>query len=48
VKNIACVNETLDYHSGTDIESDWLEEHWTCPFDVITHGELPHRVLKKH
>jgi len=48
VKNIACVNETLDYHSGTDIEGDWLEEHWACPFDVITHGDLPHRVLKKH
>jgi len=48
VKNIACVNETLHYHSGTDVDSDWLEEHWTCPFDVITHGKLPHRVLKDH
>jgi len=48
VKNIACVNETLHYHSGTDIDGDWLEEHWACPFDVITHGDLPHRVLKKH
>ena len=48
VKNIACVNETLHYHSGTDVDSDWLEEHWACPFDVITHGDLPHRVLKKH
>jgi zinc transport system ATP-binding protein len=48
VKNIACVNETLHYHSGTDIDGDWLEEHWACPFDVITHGNLPHRVLKKH
>jgi len=48
VKNIACVNETLHYHSGTDVDSDWLEEHWACPFEVITHGELPHRVLKNH
>ena len=48
VKNIACVNETLHYHSGTDVDGDWLEEHWACPFDVITHGDLPHRVLKKH
>lgn len=48
VKNIACVNETLHYHPGTDIDGDWLEEHWACPFDVITHGDLPHRVLKKH
>jgi len=48
VKNIACVNETLHYHSGTDVDADWLEEHWACPFEVITHGDLPHRVLKKH
>ena len=48
VKNIACVNETLHYHSGTDVDGDWLEEHWACPFDVITHGDLPHRVLKTH
>ena len=48
VKNIACVNETLHYHSGIDVEADWLEEHWDCPFDMITHGDLPHRVLKKH
>ena len=48
VKNIACVNETLHYHPGTDVDSEWLEEHWACPFDMITHGDLPHRVLKKH
>ena len=48
VKNIACVNESLHYHSGTDIDGDWLEEHWACPFDMITHGNVPHRVLKKH
>ena len=48
VKNIACVNETLHYHPGTDIDSAWLEEHWACPFEVITHGDLPHRVLKNH
>jgi len=48
VKNIACVNETLHYHSGADVESDWLEEFEACPFDMIAHGDLPHRVLKKH
>jgi zinc transport system ATP-binding protein len=48
VKNIACVNETLHYHTGTDIDGDWLEEHLACPFDVIAHGDVPHRVLKRH
>jgi zinc transport system ATP-binding protein len=48
VKNIACVNETLHYHSGSDVDSQWLEKHFDCPFDVIGHGEIPHRILKKH
>ncbi len=48
VKNIACVNETLHYHTGSDIDGDWLEEHYACPFDVIGHGNIPHRILKNH
>jgi zinc transport system ATP-binding protein len=48
VKNIACVNETLHYHEGTNIDGDWLEEHMACPFEVIAHGDVPHRILKKH
>lgn len=48
VKNIACVNETVHYHAGADIDGDWLEEHLACPLDLIAHGDLPHRVLKKH
>jgi zinc transport system ATP-binding protein len=48
VKNIACVNETLHYHPGTDVDGDWLEEHLACPFEVIAHGDVPHRVLKRH
>jgi len=48
VKNIACVNETLHYHSGSDIDAHWLEEHFECPFDIIGHGDFPHRILKTH
>jgi zinc transport system ATP-binding protein len=48
VKNIACVNETLHYHAGVDISEDWLGEAYACPIDLIGHGDLPHRVLKKH
>jgi zinc transport system ATP-binding protein len=48
VKNIACVNENLHYHTGSDVDSLWLEEHLDCPFDVIGHGDIPHRILKKH
>ncbi len=48
VKNIACVNETLHYHAGSNVDEVWLDEHYACPVDIIGHGNLPHRVLKKH
>jgi zinc transport system ATP-binding protein len=48
VKNIACVNETLHYHSGTNLDYHWLEQHFACPFDLIGHGNIPHRILKNH
>ena len=48
VKNIACVNETLHYHSGADVSAEWLGDKYACPIELIGHGDLPHRVLKKH
>lgn len=48
VKTIACVNETLDYHPDTEVPTEWLEEHFGCPIELLGHGNLPHRVLKCH
>ena len=48
VKNIACVNETLHYHPGANISEEWLGEKYACPIELVGHGDLPHRVLKKH
>jgi zinc transport system ATP-binding protein len=48
VKNVACVNETLHYHYGSDISDDWLNRTYTCPIEIVGHGDFPHRVLKKH
>lgn len=48
VKNIACINESLHYHSGTDITEEWLGDTYACPIELIGHGELPHRILKNH
>ncbi len=48
VKNIACVNETVHYHAGTNVDYHWLEKHFACPFDLIGHGNIPHRILKNH
>ena len=48
VRNVACINETLHYHPGSDIDGEWLEEHFECPIEILGHGDIPHRVLKKH
>lgn len=49
VRNVLCVNETAHYHCGTEISQDWLSKAYeSCPFEIVGHGDLPHRVLKKH
>lgn len=49
VKNIACVNEGLHYHLGSNITTNWLEETYSsCPIEIVGHGDFPHRVLEKH
>ena len=48
VKNVACVNETLHYHPGTAVSDKWLSNSYSCPIEIVGHGDLPHRVLKKH
>lgn len=48
VKTIACVNETLDYHPDTELPTEWLEEHFGCPIEMLGHGNFPHRILKCH
>lgn len=47
VKTIACVNKTLCYHDSNVISQEQLKAY-NCPIDLITHGEVPHRVLKHH
>lgn len=49
VKNIACVNGDLHYHSGADISPDWLQKAYdSCPIEILGHGSLPHRILLEH
>ncbi len=47
VKTIACVNRELYYHDANEITQEILD-NYNCPIDLITHGKLPHRVLKTH
>jgi len=47
VKTIACVNKTVHTHESNIISAESLK-NYDCPIDLITHGNLPHRVLKDH
>lgn len=47
VKTIACVNGGLHYHPSNKITSEQLKVY-NCPIELITHGQVPHRVLKMH
>jgi len=47
VKNIACVNGTLFYHSNDEF-SEELFDNIQCPIRLVGHGNIPHSVLKAH
>lgn len=47
VKTIACVNRSLHYHPSNKISTEQLASY-NCPLQIITHGEIPHTVLKTH
>jgi zinc transport system ATP-binding protein len=47
VKSFACVNGSLHYHPSSEITNEQLRAY-RCPIQLITHGEVPHTVLKNH
>ncbi|WP_031479894.1 metal ABC transporter ATP-binding protein [Maridesulfovibrio frigidus] len=54
VKSVACVNRKVHLHDRPVITREFLDEAYgenergSCPIELITHGELPHRVLEHH
>ncbi len=44
VKTIACINRTLMSH-GETLSSESVAMAYGCPFELISHGGIPHRVL---
>lgn len=48
VKNIACLNTSLYYHGEPSLSLEIVEKVYGCPVDLITHGDIPHRVLHEH
>ena len=47
VKSIACVNKLVHHHGSNEITEEMLKVY-NCPIELITHGKVPHRVLKEH
>lgn len=47
IKSIACVNRDLHYHPSNEINEEQLKVY-NCPIEIITHGPVPHRVMKTH
>lgn len=47
VKSYACVNRSLHYHPSSEITNEQLLAYG-CPIQLITHGDVPHTVLKSH
>jgi zinc transport system ATP-binding protein len=47
IKSFACVNRVLHYHPSSEITNEDLLAYG-CPIQLITHGDVPHTVLKYH
>lgn len=47
IKSFACVNRGLHYHPSNEISQEDLLAYG-CPIQLVTHGDIPHTVLKNH
>jgi zinc transport system ATP-binding protein len=47
IKSFACVNRSLHYHPSPEITNEDLLAYG-CPIQLVTHGDVPHTVLKRH
>jgi len=47
IKSFACVNRSLHYHPSSEITNEDLLAYG-CPIQLVTHGDVPHTVLKYH
>lgn len=47
IKSIVCVNKSVHHHESNTISKEQLAVY-NCPIQLITHGDIPHTVLKKH
>ena len=47
IKSFACVNRSFHYHPSHEITNEDLLAY-DCPIQLVTHGDVPHTVLKYH
>lgn len=47
VKEIVCVNRHVHRHHSNSITEEQLQ-NYNCPIQIISHGTIPHTVLKRH
>ncbi|WP_373839190.1 metal ABC transporter ATP-binding protein [Methanospirillum sp.] len=48
VNRVACLNRRLFMHESDQITPEMISSTYGCPVDIITHGDIPHRVLERH
>jgi len=47
IKSFACVNRRLHYHQSHEITNEDMLSYG-CPIQIVSHGNIPHTVLKSH
>lgn len=53
VKSVACVDRDVHLHGRPELTADMLRMSYgtdggACPVELVTHGDVPHRVLEFH
>ena len=48
VNRVACLNRRLFMHESDQVAPEMISRTYGCPVDLITHGDIPHRVLERH
>lgn len=48
VNRVACLNRRLYQHDSDQLTPEMISMSYGCPVDLITHGDVPHRVLGRH
>lgn len=48
VNRVGCLNRKFHQHDSDQLTPEMISQAYGCPVDLITHGDIPHRVLARH